>query len=49
MNYTIQQSIPSDVASDVLLAQIKADFNQKYFQTEQVGNRLLFSRQVDRR
>lgn len=49
MNYTIQQSIPRDVASDVLLAQIKADFNQKYFQTEQVGDRLLFSRQVDKR
>lgn len=49
MNYTIQQKIPRDVASDVLLAQIKADFNQKYFQTEQVGDRLLFSRQVDKR
>ncbi|WP_339736079.1 hypothetical protein [uncultured Sunxiuqinia sp.] len=49
VNYTIQQRIPRDAGSDLLLARIKAGFNQKRYKTEQIGDRLLFYRQVDKR
>lgn len=49
VNYTIQQRIPRDAGSDLLLARIKADFNQERYKTEQIGDWFLFYRQVDKR